>query len=86
MSHGNRRITLGALYERDRGVCGICGRWGPLEAMNRDHVVPLAKGGAHAKGNIRLAHIECNSRRGDDHTDVTGWRRKLMDLRERMTK
>jgi 5-methylcytosine-specific restriction endonuclease McrA len=84
VTSGRARITLEALYARDRGVCGICGAWGPIDAMSRDHVVPRAKGGAHAKSNIRLAHTVCNSTRNDDHSDVTGWRRALLDLRERL--
>lgn len=86
MSRGGHRISLEALYRRDRGVCRICGRWGPIEVMSRDHRIPRGKGGAHARGNIRLAHVECNNRRADDHSDVTGWRRILLDLRERLDK
>lgn len=79
------RITLRALYLRDKGVCGICGAWGPIETMDRDHHVPRSKGGGHARNNVRLSHIVCNNERGNDHSDVTGWRRKLLDLRERLT-
>lgn len=85
-NNGGPRITLEALYRRDRGVCRICGRWGPIESMDRDHVVPRAKGGGHARDNIRLSHIACNNARADDHSDVTGWRRILLDLRERLIK
>jgi 5-methylcytosine-specific restriction endonuclease McrA len=80
------RITLEALYRRDGGVCRICGHWGPIEDMDRDHHIPRSKGGGHARHNIRLAHIVCNNARADDHSDVTGWRRILLDLRERLTK
>lgn len=80
------RITLEALYRRDGGVCQICGRWGPIGVMDRDHHVPRSKGGGHARNNIRLAHIVCNNERADDHSDVTGWRRILLDLRERLIK
>jgi hypothetical protein len=51
------------VFERDKGVCGICGD--PVgEAYDVDHVVPLAEGGEHSYRNVRLAHPSCNRRRG----------------------
>ena len=75
----DRDITLERLYERDDGRCHICGGqcdWSAREirsdcivALNEypsiDHVVPLAKGGAHSWENVALAHRICNSLKGD---------------------
>lgn len=70
----DKDITVMGLFKRDAGVCYICGTrcntedytiidgafvagdWYP----SIDHVVPLAKGGAHSWGNVRLAHRRCN--------------------------
>ena len=46
-------------------VCHICGG----EIANRsdlhfDHVIPLARGGAHAERNIKPSHAVCNMRKG----------------------
>lgn len=30
-----------------------------------DHVIPLAAGGAHTNGNLRIAHRLCNALKGD---------------------
>ncbi len=30
-----------------------------------DHIIPVSKGGAHTRQNLRLAHFLCNSKRGD---------------------
>lgn len=71
-------ITLDRLYERDKGVCKICGKpcdYGDCWHTNRqfvaglaypsiDHIIPLAKGGAHSWSNVQLAHMRCNSRKG----------------------
>ena len=75
----DRDITLDALYKRDNGICYICGGkcnrkdftikngqvicgdWYP----SIDHVTPLSRGGAHAWGNVRLAHRLCNSIKSD---------------------
>ena len=35
----------------------------PLSA-SMDHVIPLKLGGEDSEGNIRLAHLGCNLRRG----------------------
>ena len=56
------------VYERDKGVCQICGlpvsadkfideSWGG----SIDHVIPLSMGGEHTIDNCQLAHRICNS-------------------------
>lgn len=49
---------------RDGWRCCICS--GPVtrETWSLDHVVPLSEGGSHTYGNVALAHLECNNRRG----------------------
>lgn len=73
-------IQLFGLYERDGGVCHICGGlcdWNDYETREDgsfvagddypsiDHVVPLAKGGEHSWQNVRLAHRRCNYLKSD---------------------
>lgn len=73
-------ISLREVYERDGGVCHICGRktdWSDYRLNengafiagkrypSRDHVIPLAKGGQHSWGNVKLACFSCNSRKSD---------------------
>lgn len=65
------KISIEELYERDRGMCGICGnrvtRRQLLRGLaNRDHIVPASLGGTNNRGNLRLAHVWCNIRRGND--------------------
>ena len=72
-------ITLEDVYDRDHGVCWLCGelcQWedswsderGNFIAGNRypsiDHVKALANGGSHTWDNIRLAHRICNTLKG----------------------
>lgn len=75
---GADKITLERLFDRDGGVCYICGgtcEWTDCEqresafiAGNKypsiDHVIPLSCGGAHVWGNVRLAHRICNTVKG----------------------
>jgi 5-methylcytosine-specific restriction endonuclease McrA len=64
-------VPIAYLLERDKFRCGICGKRisarlkypHPMSA-SIDHVVPLAKGGTHAKENLRPAHLDCNVRKG----------------------
>jgi|SRR5882672_551835 len=44
---------------RDSGRCGICNQ--PLfEPIELDHIVPISRGGVHAKNNCQLSHRSCN--------------------------
>ena len=60
------------VYVRDGWACQICGEqtskryahddpWSPT----LDHIVPRSHGGTDALENLRLAHLWCNSVRGD---------------------
>jgi 5-methylcytosine-specific restriction endonuclease McrA len=53
------------LYERDKGVCGICKGPVSYEQMTIDHIVPLARGGLHSYANTQPAHEECNLAKGE---------------------
>lgn len=69
-------ITLKKLIERDGMKCQICGgicdwndhSWsgytGPTYP-SIDHIIPMAKGGGHTWENVQVAHIICNSEKGD---------------------
>lgn len=80
----DKDITLQRLYERDHGVCYLCGEvcdWEDKEERNGiiicgnrypsiDHVVPLARGGEHSWQNVKLAHRICNALKGDKHQKI----------------
>ncbi len=60
------------LYERDGGICQLCGHPVSSLGFHLDHIVPKSKGGAFTWDNLRLAHRGCNSSRshGDRSTPV----------------
>lgn len=68
-------VTLQKVIKRDHNTCQICGKpcdptdlsWGTSGPMypSIDHIVALKNGGAHAWGNVQLAHIICNSYKRD---------------------
>ena len=69
-----RQIAIHVLHRAQGGFCAICG--GKINRMhdmvNFDHVWPVARtrGVPRTKGNILLAHKQCNSRKG--HQRPTG--------------
>lgn len=60
------------VFERDRWICQLCGepvspecRWPDPLSPSIDHIVPLSMGGEHSIDNVQLAHLGCNSRKGN---------------------
>lgn len=72
LEHRRRALEISAfvedvqpalVYERDMGLCQICGL--PVEAgeFHLDHGIPLARGGEHSYSNCQTAHARCNVRK-----------------------
>lgn len=51
------------IWERDSGLCHICGEPVSFECMELDHVRPLSKGGTHTKDNVATSHGPCNRKK-----------------------
>lgn len=47
------------LVDRYRGCCAYCGVK-PATPLQREHVIPIARGGRHSAGNILPACARCN--------------------------
>lgn len=41
-------------------LCGEIGEYGGIAGLHIDHVIPIARGGAHAMDNLRPACADCN--------------------------
>jgi len=56
----DRRIV----YNRDKGICYLCGL--PVDPKNwhQDHKIPLSKGGPHSYANVAVTHPRCNLEKG----------------------
>lgn len=74
-------ITIKKLFERDKGICYLCGRmcdwndWRESKKGNRfpgnkyptiDHVIPISRGGLNSWDNVRLACWKCNTQKSDN--------------------
>lgn len=52
------------VWERDQGICHLCGDPVPFEAMEADHLIRPVDGGTNEDSNLRAAHRYCNRARG----------------------
>lgn len=53
------------LYDRQSKKCAICFVMLPYDRIERDHVIPLARGGANDISNIQILCRSCNARKND---------------------
>lgn len=64
-----RQVTNTFLFARDQYQCQYCGRTGaelkPREALTRDHLIPLSRGGANEWTNVVTACSSCNTRKSN---------------------
>lgn len=60
---GQPPLDIAEIIERDEGICHLCGDPIDDDKWTLDHLIPISKGGIHAKNNVALAHLSCNSRR-----------------------
>lgn len=66
---------IASIFKAQRGRCALCREKLPTN-YHRDHIVPLAKGGAHDRRNCQLTCQPCNQRKSDrdpiDHARILG--------------
>ena len=71
-----RQVTNTFLFARDHYSCQYCGRTAsalrPREALTRDHVVPLSRGGLNSWTNVVTACSSCNTRKANHLPDEIG--------------
>lgn len=64
-----RQVTNTFLFARDHYRCQYCGRHQsdlkPREALTRDHLVPISRGGLNVWTNVVAACSPCNARKGN---------------------
>lgn len=53
------------IYIRDKGTCGICGKFVPPDSFTIDHIVPISKGGTYEYSNLQCCCRKCNQLKDD---------------------
>lgn len=71
-SDGIESFKRNDIYERDAWICQLCKKsvnpkltFPNPSCASLDHVVPLSRGGSHRAMNVQLAHLRCNTSRGN---------------------
>lgn len=69
---GHEPYSRQAVYDRDGGVCQLCGEHIDLTVeypdpmyFSIDHMIPLSKGGHDHFDNVQSAHMVCNQEKKD---------------------
>lgn len=57
-------IDRTVVWDRDRGVCYLCGLPADRDTWHLDHVRPLVDGGTHSYDNVAVTHPSCNQSKG----------------------
>ncbi|MDK1021770.1 MAG: HNH endonuclease [Candidatus Hydrogenedentes bacterium] len=63
--HKEVRFSRRNIFERDKNTCQYCGAKFAKSDLTIDHVVPRSKGGYDSWGNLVLACVKCNVRKGN---------------------
>lgn len=51
-------------YERQKGICAVCGDHFEIDAMEADHITPWHEGGKTEPSNCQMLCKEDNRRKG----------------------
>lgn len=54
-------------YERQKGICPLCGKHFELEEMEADHIKPWSKGGTTVADNCEMLCRDCNRSKGNKY-------------------
>lgn len=60
VEHVDRRIV----WDRDNGICGLCGKPADPNDWHLEHINPISQGGEHSYANTQVSHPTCNRIKG----------------------
>jgi len=66
-------VSRRAVILRDESTCYLCHRRLGRDEVVLDHVIPVVRKGPHSEGNLRVACIPCNLRKGDKLLSECEW-------------
>lgn len=53
------------VYEKQKGICAICGKHFEFEEMEGDHIIPWSKGGHTTLDNCQMCCKHCNNKKSN---------------------
>lgn len=51
--------------DHDNWICYLCEKKGSYKEMSIDHIKPVSRNGSNELSNLRIAHKECNLKKGN---------------------
>ena len=57
-------LSMDIVYDRDDGICYLCGTKVEFGNWHLDHLTPLSRGGSHTYTNVAVTHSTCNLSKG----------------------
>ena len=71
LDHNERHLNIRAfddntrreIYEKQGGICPLCGKYFDIEFMEADHITPWSQGGRTVADNCQMLCRECNRRK-----------------------
>lgn len=66
-----KRELRKALHKEQDGLCAICFEPVRIRECTLDHILPKSLGGKDKRSNLRVAHQNCNSQRGNSLEGIT---------------
>jgi 5-methylcytosine-specific restriction endonuclease McrA len=73
----NASISLRYILARDQYTCCYCGCKLTIKNGNRDHVIPLSRGGPNKPNNIVATCKSCNTKKSDHTLEETGFKMRF---------
>lgn len=57
-------VSRAVVWDRDDGMCHICGQPANRNNWHLEHIIPLSRGGEHSYDNTAVRHPRCNLSKG----------------------
>lgn len=64
------KVDREIVFDRDHGVCHLCGNFVDPNNWHLEHINPITKGGLHCYDNVAVAHPSCNWRKYNKIIDL----------------
>lgn len=68
-------VDYDIVFERDKGICYLCGKEVDTFNWHLDHIIPISRGGGHTYQNVGITHKSCNLKKSnmtaDEYWDST---------------
>lgn len=76
-------VDPSCVWNRDAGLCFLCGFPADKDSWHLAHIVPLVRGGEHSYSNTAVSHPRCNLKQGSklmEELNLDDWFEELEEV------